>query len=1104
MHPNELLIGRKVLVLSTNLIGEVYHRPIGGLVELRFFAGPGREWLETVSIQDLSPAIIASQRRAWVLLDPGGPNELTQFVRVIAEVPSDRSPLRRFAVRFPSRNDPVQLHEDELRVDSGGAPADPFDNLLARGVETPFFFDMRDRLVRAAVAQRAICRGLTGLLSARIDLYRHQVEVVRRVLQDPLQRYLLADEVGLGKTIQAGCVIRQLRLDDPKATVLVLAPQHLMAQWREELSVRFGVKASSNPHDGVCVADYTAAHLANPPELLVIDEAHQLFASGDNALLNRMDTLAVQARRVLLLTATPVLGHEQEWLRLLSWLDPELYQNTPDDLVNLRNRIKERRDIGRELITLAAAAEELDAYPLRAGAERLAEMFGGRPFDDPTVVDLCNRVTTLLDADSLDESAVRRATASLRLYVGECYRLHRRMIRNRRRYLSEQWTVRTPQPIKDIYPDTRERVWQAFEQWRAHVAYMTAENPGLIDKMVPVFRALAESVGSWSPLAARVVEARLARQSVANADCWLFDMAVASGQLLDGEREHLEHLLGALQAEPVKEDRVQTVVAQLRLERQRNLPPTKTVVFTSFTATAHELARRLFEGPNFAGPVWLLAAGMQPDDTRAAFNEFQVAAAPAVLVVDRTGQEGWNLQFAHRLIHFDLPLDPFALEQRVGRLDRISRRRRELPILIVHTGLGNPAVDDAWLQFLDKGLRAFEEPISDLHLFLDRRVPKLVRAGLTDGLDEWANALTSVGTEVADERQLNAEADVLDAADMSPEDATRFFEPLARYEGEEDLAADTDATNPADPVEEFRDAVVKYFMANNINRERFQRADVRQRAQFHATHDVLLREDWFDRLRPHLTKNGVWTRMNAVTYMDPDRPFYRLGEPLVDLIMEFSRLDDRGQSFLAWKVQPGRVSEGVFVQVNVVVESDLHALRNVLGRLALPAGRERELVRLADFFLPPRYESFPLTADGHPVTDAADLAALKGPYHGTTKNLASPEYIHLLNRVIGTSGWQTLVNTVRHVAPERVATDVAHAKIIARGLEDLDAYFTRRTSQLEVRRRNGMAEAEEELAAENMLWEAMRSVVSSPSIRVDAVGVLILSGTAVRPPAGAV
>ena len=83
---------------------------------------------------------------------------------------------------------------------------------------------------------QAATQGLAGLVSAAVEFVPHQAATVRRVLQDPLPRYLLADEVGLGKTIEAGAILRQWFLDTPGLCALVLAPQSVVPQWRSELS----------------------------------------------------------------------------------------------------------------------------------------------------------------------------------------------------------------------------------------------------------------------------------------------------------------------------------------------------------------------------------------------------------------------------------------------------------------------------------------------------------------------------------------------------------------------------------------------------------------------------------------------------------------------------------------------------------------------------------------------------------------------------------------------------------------------------------------------------------------------------------------------------
>lgn len=114
--------------------------------------------------------------------------------------------------------------------------ADPTPFLAAQITESPRFSEARRRFVGSVLSQRAASLGMAGLISSSIELEPHQIEVVRRVLQDPVQRFLLADEVGLGKTIEAGVLIRQCAIETNwTGRIVVLVPEALNAQWRHEL-----------------------------------------------------------------------------------------------------------------------------------------------------------------------------------------------------------------------------------------------------------------------------------------------------------------------------------------------------------------------------------------------------------------------------------------------------------------------------------------------------------------------------------------------------------------------------------------------------------------------------------------------------------------------------------------------------------------------------------------------------------------------------------------------------------------------------------------------------------------------------------------------------
>src|SRR3974390_1360847 len=176
-----------------------------------------------------------------------------------------------YELKFPNVEE-ADIHEDKIFVRCLDGFADPAEILAARCAETQFYADRRRLALKRLRDLRGAAQGLTGFISANIELIPYQAAAIKRVLQDQSLRYLLADEVGLGKTIEAGAIIRQVLIDDPRRKVVVLVPEPIVKQWHAELDRAFSIADFSNsvsvvPHELV-----GNIKLQNPPDLLVIDE----------------------------------------------------------------------------------------------------------------------------------------------------------------------------------------------------------------------------------------------------------------------------------------------------------------------------------------------------------------------------------------------------------------------------------------------------------------------------------------------------------------------------------------------------------------------------------------------------------------------------------------------------------------------------------------------------------------------------------------------------------------------------------------------------------------------------------------------------------------
>jgi len=333
-----LTIGLKVHVpdLEELGIGEVASLPgADGTFEVRFCRSPAI--FETVRTTFARRARIPEQTRCFQPLATGW-----RVGRVLKAREIDTNQVAKYFVAFPNARQAEELAETDFHARSLLGAADPAETLTYLAQETPFFFERRIAWVETHDIHAHAHRGVQSLSSAAIHLLPHQAEAVRRVLQDPCVRYLLADEVGLGKTIEAGAILRQLLRDCPSLKCSVFVPKILVEQWKDELESRFGVtNVPVLPHSDL------SASTPSSVDLLVVDEAHRLFGE-ESEIVTAFRSLCHASKHLLLLSATPLLHQERDLLGLLNLLDPERYRL--HDLDAFRTRLERRAAVGRSLL----------------------------------------------------------------------------------------------------------------------------------------------------------------------------------------------------------------------------------------------------------------------------------------------------------------------------------------------------------------------------------------------------------------------------------------------------------------------------------------------------------------------------------------------------------------------------------------------------------------------------------------------------------------------------------------------------------------------------------------------------------------------------------
>ena len=407
---------------------------IGKLVEcdalttrVAYFDSPASDLIvREVPTASVASAILDSQVRVYWHADH---DQNWMAGRILDYIADERA----YWVRFPNEQC-HKLPEAVLQTRCNKLLGDPTVHLALRLNETAYWHAGRAGFLKSVFEQRRACGGMTALLSAAIDLETHQVAVVRRILQDSVQRYLLADEVGLGKTIEAGILIRQFVLDDPQGhRILIVVPETLLEQWRQELRTRFFLDDQLDQTIHL-VPSHDLDRLTSigrDARMIVIDEAHHIAAgarSSDQrqvAIFNAVAALSRPLdRKLLLLSATPALHNERGFLAMLHLLDPAMY--SLDDLPAFQERVRQRQRVAEAMSALQP--DEPNLF-MKQAVEDIAELAP----QDHRLTELAGLLMARLESDPAENDSERcRLVAHLRSHISETWRLHRRILRTRR------------------------------------------------------------------------------------------------------------------------------------------------------------------------------------------------------------------------------------------------------------------------------------------------------------------------------------------------------------------------------------------------------------------------------------------------------------------------------------------------------------------------------------------------------------------------------------------------------------------------------------------------------------------------------------------------
>jgi SNF2 family DNA or RNA helicase len=599
--------------------------------------------------------------------------------------------------------------ECRYRVFQNGTKATYYESQLqalatsGEGRETAGIDDLHAYLTALQI-QSPSTASLFSLRSGRVQFVPYQYRPVLKLIRADRPRLLIADEVGVGKTIEAGLILKELRARIDVGSVLVICPKALVAErkWQAEMK-RFDehftaldgplLRHCLNETDleGEWPEQYAKAILPfslfdsdlvfgragrtkergllqlDPPpqfDLVIVDEAHHL-RNSETFLHQGVRYLCDHAKALVLLTATPVQLGSEDLFTLLNVLRPDLII----DHASFAQMAEPNRYIN-EAVQHCRMAKPGWEQEARTSLAEVARTEWGRLFvrESPAFQAAFDKLQESGLGDT-DRVALTRA-------IEELYTFSPLINRTRRRDIGE-FTTRKPETVTIEFTPEQSRLHDGLLDVIARILARCHGQQNVKFMMTTIRRQAASSLYGLAPMLSDILAGKLDRLEAMEASDSDADIDV---DFIGQVRQDIETLLEQARNLDPHDEKVRAFVQTL--VAKSHLPNNKALVFSTFRHTLRYLA----EHTQRAGLRYGLVHGDVPDDERAELRRRfalpkEDGDALDVLLSSEVGCEGLDFQFCDLLINYDLPWNPMKIEQRIGRIDRYGQKSEAVAII---------------------------------------------------------------------------------------------------------------------------------------------------------------------------------------------------------------------------------------------------------------------------------------------------------------------------------------------------------------------------------------------------------------------------------------
>lgn len=543
----------------------------------------------------------------------------------------------------------------------------------------------------------------------------YQFKPVLKLLQTGQARILIADEVGLGKTIEAGLIWTELEARHEADRVLIVCPSGLVDKWRDEMEERFGFDVTQLDRDelkrfleqhregrvprrksyvvsleALRTWDALEELQENPPEfdLVIVDEAHSMRNSETKSyqLGTQLSEWTIGSNMIFL-TATPINLRETDLLHLLGLLEPADF----DTLEDLEARLEPNavlNEVGRMLTRQDARSQDFDETLGRLRGLVFEKAITLRP-EFGELADILRRAPL-----------TPKDVADARRLIGELNALSTTVTRTRRAEVDEKKAMRDAEPgIQVVWNPAESAFYSEYLKWCARRADL-ANTPMYFSMQMPI-RLASTSVH----LAAREVLR-------SDPDVWIGDSTEGRGG--SWVEPHPELVTAAKLVLTVPDSKLGVLGEVLEELHELNR---QALLFTWSKATLRNLQAAFKDRYRIA----VLNGDVKREQRRKIMRDFR-AGQYDFLFANRVASEGLDFEFCSAVINYDLPWNPMEIEQRIGRIDRIGQ---ESDKILIRNFYNDEAIDSRIMFRVLQRIAIFEQSIGELEPIIGQHMDVL-------------------------------------------------------------------------------------------------------------------------------------------------------------------------------------------------------------------------------------------------------------------------------------------------------------------------------------------------------------------------------------------